>query len=71
MVKEKVTEFRLNATAEPKKVKVRVNGKKVKLREAKTAEEQATGTNIYYYDAAPELNRFATPGSEFSSPKSA
>ena len=66
MVKEKVTELRLNATAEPKKVTVRVGGKKVKLREAKTAEEQATGTNVYYYDAAPELNRFATPGSEFA-----
>ena len=66
MVKEKVTEFRLNATAEPKKVTARVGGKKVKLREAKTAEEQATGTNVYYYDAAPELNRFATPGSEFA-----
>lgn len=66
MVKEKVTEFRLNTTAEPKKVTARVGGKKVKLREAKTAEEQATGTNVYYYDAAPELNRFATPGSEFA-----
>ena len=66
MVKEKETEFRLNATAEPKKVTARVGGKKVKLREAKTAEEQATGTNVYYYDGAPELNRFATPGSEFA-----
>ena len=66
MVREKVTEFRVNTTAEPKSVKARIAGKKVKLREAKTAEEQATGTNIYYYDAAPELNRFATPGSEFA-----
>ena len=66
MVKDKVTELRINVTAEPKKVTARVDGKKVKLRKAKTAEEQATGTNVYYYDAAPELNRFATPGSEFA-----
>ena len=66
MVKDKVTELRINVTAEPKKVTARVGGKKVKLRKAKTAEEQTTGTNVYYYDAAPELNRFATPGSEFA-----
>lgn len=69
MTRDKVTEIRLNATAEPKRVTARVGGKKVKLRKAETAEEQETETDIYYYEAAPELNRFATPGSDFAEVK--
>ncbi len=69
MVKEKVTELRINVTEKPKKVTARIGGKKVKLSEAKTVDEQTSGTNVYYYDAAPELNRFATPGSDFAQVK--
>lgn len=73
-VREKATEFRLNATAKPKKItlmsSVVANGKStlkpVKLAEAKTLEEYEKGSNIYYWDVAPNLNQFATAGSEFA-----
>lgn len=61
----KATELRINVTAQPKKVSAKVGKKKVKLREAKTLDEFNNGSNVYYYDAAPNLNRFATKGSEF------
>lgn len=64
-VKEKSTELRVNATAKPKKVTAAVGKKKVKLAEAGSMEEFLAGENMYFYDAAPNLNRFATPGSEF------
>lgn len=64
-VKEKVTEFRVNVTAKPKKVTATVGKGKVKLTEAATMEEFQKGTNVYFYDAAPNLNKFATKGSEF------
>ena len=50
-VKDQSTQVRVNITAEPRKVTVKVGGKKVNAE--------------YSYDAAPQLNRFATPGSEF------
>ena len=53
MVKEKKTVFQVNLTKEPKRVTLLINGKK-------TAPEGETTC------AAPELNRFATPGSPLS-----
>lgn len=50
MVKEKTTTFRINATQHPKKVEVKVNGKKT--------------TATVAYDEGRELNTFSTPGSE-------
>lgn len=61
----KTTELRVNVTAQPKKVTAKVGKKKVKLQEAKSLDEFNSGSNVYYYDAAPNLNRFATKGSEF------
>ena len=66
MVKHKTTELRINVTAQPKSVKVKVGKKKVKIAVAKTREAYEQGENVCYYDPAPELNRFATPGSEFA-----
>ena len=51
-VKDQSTQVRINITAEPKKVTVKVGGKKVNAECS--------------YDPAPQLNRFATPGSEFA-----
>lgn len=65
-VKEKVTIFRVNVSEEPSKVAVRIGKKKIKLSQADSMEEFENGTNVYYYDAAPQLNRFATAGSEFA-----
>ncbi|TKG93719.1 DUF5110 domain-containing protein [Puteibacter caeruleilacunae] len=69
MVTEKVTEFKVNVTAEPKKIAAIIGGKKIKLTQASSEADYDNGTNVFYYDAAPELNKFATEGSEFASVK--
>ena len=64
MQPEKRTVLRINATQRPAKIAVRIGGRKVRISEAASAEEYAAGENVWYYDPAPEMNRFATPGSE-------
>lgn len=64
-VKEKATEFRINVTAKPKKVAATIRNSKVKLMEVASMEEFLKGENVFFYDAAPNLNKFATKGSEF------
>ncbi|MBQ5752505.1 MAG: DUF5110 domain-containing protein, partial [Bacteroidaceae bacterium] len=64
-VKEKATIFRVNASAAPKKVTAKVGKKSVKLVKASSMEEFENGENVWFYDEAPQLNRFATKGSEF------
>ena len=63
--KLKNSAFVVNVTEEPSKVSAKVLGKKVKLTKAATLEEYNKGENIYFYDAAPNINKFATKGSEF------
>lgn len=67
--KNKVTEFRVNATARPKSVSARVGGKKVKLTEASDMAALQAGENVFFYEEAPNMNRFATPGTAFASQK--
>lgn len=62
---QKATELFVNVSKEPKKVSAKVGGKKVGLAKASSADEYARLANAYYYDAAPNLNRFATKGTEF------
>lgn len=64
-VKEKATELRFNVSEMPKKVAAKVGKEKVKLAEARSMDEYLKGENVYFYDAAPNLNRFATKGSDF------
>ncbi|MFI5450879.1 TIM-barrel domain-containing protein [Pedobacter sp. UC225_61] len=64
-VKEKSTLFTINVTDQPQKVTATVGGKSVKLEAAKSADEFAKLQNGYFYEASPNLNRFATKGSEF------
>ena len=64
-VKEKVTVLKVNTSKEPKKVSAKVGGKSVKLAKAASLEEFNNGENVWFYDAQPNLNRFATKGSEF------
>lgn len=64
-VKEKKTIFRLNASAEPKKVSAKVGKKSVKLTKAATLDEFNNSENAWFYDTKPNLNRFATKGSAF------
>ena len=64
-VKEKTTIFRVNASAAPKKVAVKIGKKSVKLVQTASLEEFNKSENVWFYDAQPNLNRFATKGSEF------
>lgn len=41
--------------------------KSIKLKAVTSAEAYEQGTDVYYYEESPELNRFATSGSEFAS----
>lgn len=66
-VKEKTTTFRVNVSEMPKKVSVKVGKKSVKLTQVNSLDEFNAGTNVYFYDAAPNLNRFATAGAPFAS----
>ena len=59
---EKQTELRVNVTAAPRKLTMRVGGRSVRLRRVQTAAEYAAADNVWYYDPAPNLNRFSTPG---------
>lgn len=65
----KATEFIFNVTQPPKAVEAKVGGRKVKLTPVSDMAAFEAGENVYWYDAAPDLNRFATPGSEFASVK--
>lgn len=64
-VKEKTTIFRVNTSVAPKKVAAKVGKKSVKLTEVSSIEEFNNGENVWFYDAQPNLNRFATKDSEF------
>lgn len=64
-VKNKATELRINVTEMPKKVFARIGSSKVKLAAASSMDEYLKGENLYFYDPAPNLNKFATKGSEF------
>ena len=63
-VKDKVTELRINVSRQPKKVVAKVGGKTVKLQAVSTEADFENGQNVVFYDAAPNLNRFATKGSD-------
>ena len=65
-VKEKATIFKVNVSEAPKKVSAKIGKKNVKLTKVNSIEEFEKGENVYFYDAAPNLNRFATEGSDFA-----
>lgn len=65
-IPEKQTELRVHMTGSPKKINARIGNKKIRLTEAASRAQFEAGTNAYFYDKTPELNRFATPGSEFA-----
>ena len=65
-VKKKTTELRVNLTAKPSAIVAKVDGTEVSLEEARSPGDLAKRDNVFFYDAAPNLNRFATPGSELA-----
>ena len=64
-VKEKETIFKVNVSQKPKKVQAIIGGKAITLSNATSLANFHTKTNVFYYDAQPNLNLFATKGSEF------
>ncbi len=68
-VNEKSTEIKINVSRKPTKVSAKVGNKSVKLKEVKTLKDFEVGVNVYFYDASPNLNRFATKDSSFASVK--
>ncbi|MBQ8365722.1 MAG: DUF5110 domain-containing protein [Bacteroidaceae bacterium] len=68
-VKEKSTILKINVSQAPKSIAAKVGKKSVKLAKANSIDEFNSGENIYFYDAAPDLNRFATEGSDFANVK--
>ncbi|MGL5787384.1 MAG: TIM-barrel domain-containing protein [Bacteroidales bacterium] len=66
MQKEKSTWFRVNVSEQPKSVSARTGGKKVKLTPVFSMEELAEKENVYFYEAKPDMNVFATKGTPFA-----
>ena len=64
-VKDKKIELRINVTGKPKKLSAKLNGKTMKLKEVSTAGDFLKGENVFWYEETPNLNKFATKGSEF------
>ena len=66
-VDRKQTDLRINVTAAPKKVVLKAGKKKLTLKPVDSPEAlENTPHHCYYYDEKPNMNRFATPGSEFA-----
>jgi len=63
--KAKATEFRINVTQKPTNIILKKNNSIVGLREAKTKADFENSQNVYFYDAMPNMNQFATKGSDF------
>ena len=64
-VKDKATELRINVTEKPKSISATIGNKKIKLTEVNSPDVFASSENVFFYDAAPDMNKFATKGSEF------
>jgi hypothetical protein len=64
MTREKKTLLAINVTQKPGKVSAKAGGKSVKLREAASLQDFESSDNVYFYNAAPQLNRFSTPGTD-------
>ena len=63
--KDQSTEIRINVSQAPKKLVAKMGGKTVKLTEVSTMEALRSTENAWFYDKAPQFNRFATKGSDF------
>ena len=50
----------------PKKIVANVGKNKIKLTEVTSLEAFKAGENVYFYNQSPNLNQFATPGSDFA-----
>ncbi|MDY0393871.1 glycoside hydrolase family 31 protein [Virgibacillus halophilus] len=65
MVKERGTEFFINTRQHPDNVTVQSGDKEIELKAVKSEKEYEEGENVYFYNESPDLNKYATKGSEF------
>lgn len=65
IVTERSTEFIVNVSEKPTDLELKVGNENVSLEEATSLEEFENGTNLYFYDESPNLNKYSTEGSEF------
>lgn len=65
-VKLKSTEFRVNVTERPKSVSAKIGTKAIQLQQVNTLADFNRKANVYYYNASPDFNAFATKGSAFA-----
>ena len=63
--KNQATELRINLSQMPKKLTAKMGGKSVKLTQVNSLDELNKTENSWFYDEAPQLNRFATKGCVF------
>ncbi|TDG37898.1 DUF5110 domain-containing protein [Pedobacter changchengzhani] len=68
-VKNKATEFKVNVSKKPQTVVAKVGNKIVKLKAVFSKQDFLNTANAYFYNAAPNLNEFATKGSDFEKVK--
>jgi len=64
MTKKKTTILRVNVTEHPYSVKAKIGKKNIKLHEVYSQQAFEQSENVYFYDAAPNLNLFSTKGSD-------
>ncbi len=64
--KIKRTIIRVNVSQPPRKVELLLGGKRAMLKMLSTISDFDKATSGWFYDPQPNLNRFATAGSEFS-----
>ena len=64
-VPEKMTEFRINTTKKPSKIRAKIGRKNLRLTEVKTRNEFNKKTNVFWYNQQPDFNQFSTKGSSF------
>lgn len=62
----KTTDLRINTTVRPKKVVLKAGKRKIVLSEVDSPAALESVENAWCYDEAPNINRFATPGSDFA-----
>lgn len=64
-VANRSTLLKFNVSEPAKKVTARVGNKKISLKKVASLTEFNSQSDVYFYNAAPEFNRFATGGSDF------
>lgn len=63
---QKETELRINVSKAPKSVTAKIGKKSIKLTQVSSEADFNKGTNVFFYNEKPNLNRFSTPHSEAS-----